>query len=662
MTALIEADRRCAAPDCDEKLGSRQRKWHSEACRQRVYRAERSGRVITTAAVKGARRDNAGREGDVLATLVSRGLIDDIVDGRLSAELAAEAIGYTRSAVTRAAAAWVNIRAELKQRDGWEMGAEAIRQLGNDLEEPHPSDTEAFEEYLEELVGRFVQFRARFRTRKRKRYLTKRFHRKWIKEILRAIVTGERLMILSPPRHGKTDLLIHFVVWMICRDPNVAIVWVSKSTKVARRNLAAVKDHLENNRELIDMFCGPGMQFKPRERSGRSWGAEEITVANRDVTGNKAPTLSVFGRATAILSIDVDLMIQDDIEDHKSTINDATRAQTREWQATQIESREEGDTVMVMIGSRQHWDDIYGYQLDDPEWTTIVEQAHSDECHKDPYVENIHTDCMLFIEVFDYALMMKKKRSYESKGLAHLFKMVYLNKAAPEGLAVFTEEAIRLCYDYHRSLGLRGLPPDSHLVAGLDPSDTGYQSAFLWAYSGSQERWYMVDSDNTLGGGVAAAKQIIKLWHEMYGLRHWIIEENGFQKAIRLDTEIVNFCNQNAIITEGHETHKNKWDPFYGVGAMAGLFEGQKVSLPMGSPESVTKVMVYQGQLIGFSRTAGANRAAIKRGYKSDLVMASWFPQKAIRRFQKEENPDVIYEYDVEFAGYDLIDIEEVPW
>ena len=52
------------------------------------------------------------------------------------------------------------------------------------------------------------------------------FHNKWIKSINKALLEGGQQMILSPPRHGKTELLIHFVVWLICRNPNIRIMWV----------------------------------------------------------------------------------------------------------------------------------------------------------------------------------------------------------------------------------------------------------------------------------------------------------------------------------------------------------------------------------------------------------------------------------------------------
>ena len=50
----------------------------------------------------------------------------------------------------------------------------------------------------------------------------------------RNIENGGNLMILSPPRHGKTELLIHFAIWQICRNPNVRIMWVGGNEDIAK--------------------------------------------------------------------------------------------------------------------------------------------------------------------------------------------------------------------------------------------------------------------------------------------------------------------------------------------------------------------------------------------------------------------------------------------
>ena len=95
-------------------------------------------------------------------------------------------------------------------------------------------------------------------------------------------------MVLSPPRHGKTALLIHFCVWLIVRNPDIRILWVAKSEEMAEDMVGSVKDELLNNTELIEAFLGPERRYKPK-RGG--WGRLKFRVANRTVTGRVASTM-----------------------------------------------------------------------------------------------------------------------------------------------------------------------------------------------------------------------------------------------------------------------------------------------------------------------------------------------------------------------------------
>ena len=98
----------------------------------------------------------------------------------------------------------------------------------------------------------------------------------------------------------------------------------------------------------------------------------------------------------SVLSRDCDLIIADDIEDHSSTVQPAARHNTKNWWTTTLGSRKEEHTAMVVIGSRQHPDDLYSALLESEAWETIVEEAHSSECTLPPEDVEEHTECMLW--------------------------------------------------------------------------------------------------------------------------------------------------------------------------------------------------------------------------------------------------------------------------
>ena len=507
-------------------------------------------------------------------------------------------------------------------------------------------------------LQKFEDFRDRyFQTETGEIYETADFHQRWIQSILDAIDTGGEQMILSPPRHGKTDLLTHFAIWQICRNPNVRIMWVGGNEEIAKNAVGSVVDHLEHNEKLIKDFCSPGETFKPKSRSGKSWTSGQFTTATRTVTGIKSPTMVAVGKGGKILSRDCDLIIADDIEDHSTTIQPSAREQTRQWWTTTLSSRKEEHTAIVVIGSRQHPEDLYNFLLENPEMTTIVEEAHSTECVLPENEIELHTDCMLWKSKRSYKWLLSRLRAAETTGGKAIFEMVYLNKAFVDGITMFDVEEIDVCRDVNRVIGQ--VPAGTHLIAGLDPASTGYQACFLWAINSDTGKMYMVDIENQEGGGVIQAKQTIKKWHEMYNLSHWVIEENGFQRAIRQDKDLKDYCSRTGIYLEGHQTQKNKFDPIFGVGSMRELFREELISLPYGSAESETKSNIYRRQLIYFS--TGASKQS-GRNNKSDVVMASWFPMKVIRRMQKERLAEVGLDYEPSFGEWDITDMNESPW
>ena len=553
----------------------------------------------------------------------------------LQKQQVAKLLEVSNTIVTKMHEAYKVDKANLKKAEDWETPKEALASL-----------------------RKFEDFRDRyFRTETGEKYETADFHQKWINAILTAIDEGNEQMILSPPRHGKTDLLTHFAVWQICKNPNVRIMWVGGNEEIAKNAVGSVLDHLEHNQKLIEDFCIPGQTFKPKNRSGKSWTAGQFTVATRTVTGIKSPTMVAVGKGGKILSRDSDLIIADDIEDHGTTIQPSAREQTRQWWTTTLSSRKEEHTAIVIIGSRQHPEDLYNFLLENPQMHKIVEEAHSTECVKPETEFEEHTDCMLWESKRSYKWLYSRLQAAETTGGKSIFEMVYLNKAFAEGIAMFDVEEIDSCRDVNRVVGQ--VPANVKLIAGLDPASTGYQAAFLWAVNTDTGKMYMIDIENQKGGGIIQARKTVKNWHEKYNLAHWVIEENGFQRAIRQDTELREYCARMGIYLEGHQTQKNKFDPIFGVGSMRELFKEQLISLPYGSAESETKSNIYRRQLIYFS--TGASKQS-GRNNKSDVVMASWFPMRVVRRLQKERLAEVGLDYKPSFGEWDISSMNEAPW
>ncbi len=512
-----------------------------------------------------------------------------------------------------------------------------------------------------QLLEDFIEFRDfYFRTGEGEPYITSSFHRSWILAVLKALQSGGELQILSPPRHGKTDLMIHFAVWLICHVPNIRIMWVGGNEDIAEDAAGAVKDHLEENEALIADFAPTG--FKPAARSGKRWSSTRFTIASRNVTGVKSPTMVAIGRGGKILSRDVDLIVCDDIEDHGSTIQPKARENTRTWMTTTVGSRKEEHTAIVVIGSRQHADDLYAHLIENDGWIKITEEAHDSSCVLDDQVFALHTDCMLFPELRTYKWLMSRLTNSLTTGGRAIYEMVYLNKAIAEGMSIFKKESLFAARDPGRSIGVPIGMTEHPLVAGLDPASTGYQAAFLWLYDIPNQKMLMIDNDNTKGGGVQPAFNLIQEWFFKYDLRHWVIEENAFQTAIRQDRGLRKFAQAHGIHLEGHvTTTQNKWDETYGVTTMSPMFDEGVISLPYLHPQDQGKTDAYIKQLLNFA--SDLTPTGKRRRIASDLVMASWFPLKVWRRKMKESQAEMQIDYEQSYSGWDRSDdMNEAPW
>ena len=504
----------------------------------------------------------------------------------------------------------------------------------------------------------------------------------WIRIILKALVTGQRYLILSPPRHGKSELLVHFCVWLIGRNPDIRIVWIASNGDLAEDMVGMVKTILEEHVDLREAILGPGVTWQPMGRNKTKWGRKKLTVANRDDPwDNKAPTIRGVGRRGKILSMDVDLLVADDIEDYDSTEGETERGKTRNWWFNSVESRKEEHTAWVTIGSRQHPDDVYDYLLDDDEWESTVDAAHDPSCVITPHDEDAHIDCMLFPELRSYAWLMSKKRTAEATGLGGNYEMIYLNMTRPIGLIVYTQEILDSAKNYRRGLGLEGMresaaallevEPGSvsyHLVGGLDPSATGYQAGFLWSWVGALNKLYAIDASNHKGGGIYPFLELMKEWQKKYGLKHWVWEDNILSDSdLRQNPDVKKFCAANDVYLEPHTTvGGNRNSPLYGVGAMSNLYDTDMVDLPWGTEEARELMLIYERQMLRFVDTADNESPQARRRrkrQKSDMLMAAWFPMKAIRRLRSELQADASDDLEeFSYTGWDASDYEEAPW
>lgn len=688
-------DGRCASDGCSRKLAKGRRLYCSNSCLQKAKRSRsksRSKRVAEVAAtMRVSERElaideamagiaalpaSAIRRGAGYKIFAGTGLPLEVEEGILSETAAANRLGTSQENVHRWMNAWREDLVVADARENWRLSDEALGLIGPVFSLLPGQTIDRDDSILDLLVDAFVRYRDKlFVTERAVPFITADFHREWIRLTLWCIFTGSVGMILSPPRHGKSKLYAHFVLWLISWWPNVRIIWVGPNGEIAGETFTLVMSELETNKELIRLFCPPGETFRGAFGDRKEWAesVKRLTVATRTLS-MAAPTFKAIGRKGKILSSDADYIVCDDIEDAESVETEGEREKTRRRMTTQVISRKEEHTAICFDGSRQHPDDLYGHLIDNDEVSVIVESMHDEACDLDPEKETLHVECMLFPAVRSYRYMRQQFRLNETLGGPELTEMVYLNKAGVEGLDQFNKDEIDACMDRSLVLGPRifDMLPDStgfQHVAGLDPSSSGYQASFYWAYRVNPETHkmeiYVIDIENNLGGGIDRARKTLRDWSGKYPrLKTWYIETNLFGGELIGDPRVRQVAVDHHLTLMPHKTHKNKRSETFGVTALAPMFRGGNIVLPYGDSYSIGKIDAYRQQLLAYNRVSQATSKRFQRsGVRADIVMASWFPWKHIQRERLDYEDTIQRDYDPSYEGFGPTEgWSKAPW
>jgi hypothetical protein len=637
-------------------------------------------RVRTASKPKAKLSDRQVRRGWTYDALIEIGVMETLASGALPRKIGLEVLQarhprrkkLNMEDVNRAVNAYAEDKSLSIEAEGWEVEPEHLAMLGPSdaaMRALLDADLEAFESALLDTVGSFCAFRDEFilDAKGNPKFINTLEHKEWIKETLRTIYTGGRLQLLVSPRMGKSYLMCDFSLWSICRNPEIAILWVGGSSDIAEAMVSTVRDHLGNNEPLRQAFLPPTVKWKPSGRGGGStWTQSEFTVANRETIGLQSKTMTGIGKQSKILSRNVDILICDDIEDHDSTYTEGARDKQRKWFTTQVESRIEGNTATIMIGSRQNPLDMYGDHLEDESdlWNCLTYPAHDDGCDIDPFDIEAHTDCVMLFPIRDYRWLHEQKLSMESKGQGALFQMVYLNDPVPDGAVIFPPELIDKSLDPTRRFGLESVPTNAVLIGGLDPAAGGTQAAVVWAYvkplqpygnvfpmKFDRGKLWLVDVDQRTGTNVSSALQVMKEMLDKWNVQHWVIEANSFQQAIHDDREVKGWSRQHDVIIEAHKTTgQSKHHQEFGVAGIRSWFEDGAISLPYHPGQTKETMRILRKQFINYEGEAGAGKR--KRG-KDDALMAAWFPFKIFHKIRRDTPIRLVVAEESSYPGYD---------
>lgn len=462
-----------------------------------------------------------------------------------------------------------------------------------------------------------------------------------------------RLIVNTPPFHAKSmTITIDYATWRIVCNPNVQIVVVSQTEDMAKKFLYAIKDRLGSAsrqfQELKDTF-GPVDGY---DGNGAIWRQDSIYVNPELRTrGQKDPTVQALGIGGQIYGARADLIILDDCVTGK---NFHEFEKQINWIQNEVVSRVKYGMLLI-VGTRLAAQDLYSeirkpqyYSSGVSPWTYLTQPAVL-EFAEDPkdWVTlwprtNVEPEegALQFpadengeYPMWDGAILAQVRSDTSAENWARVYMQAQVSTTM-----TFTQAMVDGCTNElriagpmvegrrgHRPEGMAGL----YVIAGLDPAPTNYTAAVVLGVDRATGKRYVLDVWNKFSALPSEIRDLVKAWTMRYGIMEWRIEENGLNKYISQDEEIVRWCRARGTQVQGHYTGQNKWDPQFGVATMANLFLGHErgialMELPTRRGNAGVQALVEE--LLTWYPTPGT-----KNMPKQDCLMALWFAELRAR-------------------------------
>lgn len=177
-------------------------------------------------------------------------------------------------------------------------------------------------------------------------------------------LNNKRGVILAPPGIGKSVQITQIrLLWELCKDPNKCFIIISRSEKIAKRNLQVIRDTIQNNPRFKKVF--PNIQINSKNNN-----STQITLKDRQV-GIADPSIISIGIGTSFMGRRADGIIIDDCQD-SSNCSKKMSDELYDWLQTTPLSRLSSDGFCFVISNSWNAHDIAHKLIKDgwPNWTT----------------------------------------------------------------------------------------------------------------------------------------------------------------------------------------------------------------------------------------------------------------------------------------------------
>lgn len=179
--------------------------------------------------------------------------------------------------------------------------------------------------------------------------LSRRFtaprHLRPVSQLVERIAHGEeiRAVVSCPPRHGKTELFLHAIPWLLLQRPELQIAYASYAARIAEKK----------SRKARELSQRAGVPIADDSRARADWrtGVDDGGVWATSVEG-------------AITGEGFDVVLLDDLIKGRAEAESGTiRERTHEWLVADVLSRVEPGGSVILFMARWHPEDPAGRMI-----------------------------------------------------------------------------------------------------------------------------------------------------------------------------------------------------------------------------------------------------------------------------------------------------------
>lgn len=437
----------------------------------------------------------------------------------------------------------------------------------------------------------FIEFRKKFF-----RFDTY-YHQGMIVDAIESAKEMEIVLILVPPEFGKTTLLEDKICEILARDPDHRIAYISESAGHSRKVGSRIRRRMTDKVDFGEYIAryGPFYDLE-QEKQGKPWTVERFTVfkASHD---ERDYSYEARGAKSNIQGSRVDTLFIDDLQSLK-TLNatqDILDKMRQEW-LTRV--GKVGRTIIV--GTRVGVGDIYEKLIELDLVSKLIQLPAVDK--------DGHSLCP---EMWSDEDLAKRRKQVGEQVWARSYQQDPISSQ----IITFTEEIIEKSKNKERTI--KKLENKS-IVMSLDPALRGGNTITVCAFT--PVKMFVLDqvTDYDCGRTETIIDRVAE-YARLYRPQDLIIEMMSFQQALGKDDRMLDLAAKLNFRIYPHVTTDNKYDPDFGVSAIANAMNNGELDIPWGDQHAIE---IFQ-PLFDEMRKWRPHVRGVR--LRQDRVMSLWF-------------------------------------